>query len=802
MGFNTVDTVVSVAGHDVLAMGYDATIRDASAPMTTTPNYARRPGETSAFTSGRIDEREYEVVFSPTQDATAQALWTGGKPNRDALFSALDPVGAGEFEVVALLANTTTPVTARMTTKKIRPVGNAVYVDLVAADPSWASLAETVNVKQWTSSTLDTRQSILVRGTAPVYPTLTISPITQRPAGGSATVGWRWKQQITYTNTSRNNLYRRARLITLNTATEVTAGRMLASGNDLRIWFQGDDLPRTLLSMNTASTKIWFLLPAIAPDQSVTVDVVYGNPGAGAPSVLEYPDVPAFNLTTSDNGTLVYDVAETAGNAGKGLWYTELESGSTNRVRRFSYDAPGSWRPYLLLDNADDKGQPNIATYTVASVVYAGGRLYATRYRADASTDLGIGKGQGDGIAFYDPLGVTSVTADFKITNPARPATGLAVGKFTIRTRNTGGEEWVARHGDTTVRATPTVVASATYATGNNPHVYIGVLPRDEIEIPRETIYNINILAQTNSTFSVAINSSLLTEGAITTRTEVYDMQQVVRLHTASGDKYPQQELVIGRESFPLNRKLEIDGTNRTVKVFDFDGVTLLRQSPWAVSFRTVEFDKTTGVEVSRPSRDWFRIPGTTLLPGFSFEDPEDIQAGRWGTTFTDTQLTVSWTRDASQFTDGGWSLRANVTANSGGTNRLTRRTYDPYFRANPGDWIRFSADMRSTNANLRPKVAVAWYNASKVETGGSSFADWTPVINTWYGRELFPSVQVPAGAFYYRIVLDVFAVTAGTTGMVYFDNIGLGGADLEMRDKSLLVSTQVSVRTLDRYLG
>jgi hypothetical protein len=50
----------------------------------------------------------------------------------------------------------------------------------------------------------------------------------------------------------------------LDTATLVTAGKMLANGNDLLVWVDGVKVDRWLYGMNTANTSIWANIPWVA----------------------------------------------------------------------------------------------------------------------------------------------------------------------------------------------------------------------------------------------------------------------------------------------------------------------------------------------------------------------------------------------------------------------------------------------------------------------------------------------------------------------------------------------------------
>jgi len=77
--------------------------------------------------------------------------------------------------------------------------------------------------------------------------------------------------------------------VTMDTASLVSAGKMLASGNDLRVAYQSGsswiELDREVIDMNSASTQIWFKnrakIGANGSDSSYYV--YYGNPSAGSP---------------------------------------------------------------------------------------------------------------------------------------------------------------------------------------------------------------------------------------------------------------------------------------------------------------------------------------------------------------------------------------------------------------------------------------------------------------------------------------------------------------------------------------
>jgi hypothetical protein len=77
--------------------------------------------------------------------------------------------------------------------------------------------------------------------------------------------------------------------LTMNTASLVSAGKMLASGNDLRVTYQSGnnwiELDRVVIDMNSTSTQIWFMTQARieANGSDSSHYVYYGNPSAESP---------------------------------------------------------------------------------------------------------------------------------------------------------------------------------------------------------------------------------------------------------------------------------------------------------------------------------------------------------------------------------------------------------------------------------------------------------------------------------------------------------------------------------------
>lgn len=97
---------------------------------------------------------------------------------------------------------------------------------------------------------------------------------------------WGYYQPVTINNSLAQTLTNYQVKITVNTAALVSAGHMLATGDDIRFTAAGCTNVNYWIEsgMNTASTVIWLKVPALAASAATTVDMYYGNPAAPAAS--------------------------------------------------------------------------------------------------------------------------------------------------------------------------------------------------------------------------------------------------------------------------------------------------------------------------------------------------------------------------------------------------------------------------------------------------------------------------------------------------------------------------------------
>ena len=101
-------------------------------------------------------------------------------------------------------------------------------------------------------------------------------------------VGWQYKDAIRIQENSGAQKINYQVLLTVNTATLVTAGKMLATGDDLRF---AKDCNGSILynywiesGMNTATTQIWVMIDTLAASGTRIMNMFYGNNTATAAS--------------------------------------------------------------------------------------------------------------------------------------------------------------------------------------------------------------------------------------------------------------------------------------------------------------------------------------------------------------------------------------------------------------------------------------------------------------------------------------------------------------------------------------
>lgn len=218
------------------------------------------------------------------------------------------------------------------------PSPNTITVDFFIADDRWRARTDTMLPDP--STTLDAvlvgngvRVPLNNAGGAAVLPELRFGWATQR-GSTAATVGWKYIKQETISNTGTRPWRRVRKTVDLgDTAALVTAGKMQADGDDLRVRVHGTppwmEIPRTLTNINTKRTLCHFYV-SIPAGESVTYDFCYGNASATTPDTLSVRTLNA-DIYAAD------DLEGASGTATAGAANTLTDSGKTWETNRWRY---------------------------------------------------------------------------------------------------------------------------------------------------------------------------------------------------------------------------------------------------------------------------------------------------------------------------------------------------------------------------------------------------------------------------------------------------------------------------------
>jgi len=134
--------------------------------------------------------------------------------------------------------------------------------------------------------------------------------------------GWKYRRPITIDNSNNtNNLTDYQVLVTVDTASLISTGKMRSDGGDIRFT---DSDGVTLLSywiqegINTSSTKIWVKIPSIPASSKKTIYLYYGNPNAtsqsnGSNTFLSFDDFEDGVITDWTASTLDISISELGG---------------------------------------------------------------------------------------------------------------------------------------------------------------------------------------------------------------------------------------------------------------------------------------------------------------------------------------------------------------------------------------------------------------------------------------------------------------------------------------------------------
>lgn len=524
-----------------------------------------------------------------------------------------------------------------------------------------------------------TTQAVLldVQGEFPVNPTIYVQPTVQR-ATPTAAVGWKWRRRYRVTNTSDAPLRNYPFALDLGATNGLVSSKALASGNDVRVWFNGREIARTLVDWNSASptTLCWIVIPALDAGGTLDFDVVYGNSAAGVPPTLTAGiDLPIFDVQTagasrSTNTLWKYLVDRTVGNAGRGGAY--LSSGTTQPNVRFNM--PGTWKLASTLVSNDNRRQEAYSTYTATGTKYQ----YRFESRRARAGSLVLTQHNGaDGTSIRVPAGIVSVRADIRWQNLSLGDTDLTpVGQVVILTRNNEGEVWKALYSNNALQTTEATIATATYTpVAPVKEIAFAVWPYDGLKVSPSARDDRYINAAWYTTLELTL-SATVTQSTVQAEVEVYELATELR-NGGGGDTTPvapYRSVFLGNAksasgvgtphlAAQLNQQVAVMTDERRVEVWD-SGLTARVESVPMPAVSAVEGgrDPVTATTVERVSTDWMPLTPTA--------DPLTNSSATADTTAW-TPATLSprawWKADAITGLSNGASVSSWANSVSGG---------------------------------------------------------------------------------------------------------------------------------------
>lgn len=587
--------ITKIDTFNVVTQGAEAILTDKSRPIEY-DNRRRQRSDASAYVGAAIRPGEWDVLVKlPTSAA------------RDALIATLDTDLSRERRLEATINGVTVEGYAALRRITLPYLASSAELTFEPTFPTWRAITP-----QTTSATLTANGSITaaVAGNTRTAPLIRIKPTVQR-ATQTAAVGWKRRTRYRVTNNSDETWYRLPVRIALgDTAAVVTAGRALASGNDVRVWLQGREVARTLVDWNTIASHVWVIVPVLRPGATMDFDVMWHNAAAGTPPVLAYPDLPPF-LAVSTNALWRYWYA-----AGGGAWH--LSSATVAPI--VDQDVPGAWRSLMTLPNPDNVDDVAQARYTLVSANYHA--LFDATRGVSGGLQLGD-EGLADGIAISHPCGISSISAMFSYQNDRIGVAGTAViGKLVILVRQTGAQGWekLFTH-QAEATTTPVNIARATYTPAAAvKHLAMAVWPLNEIEVAEATLINRKIHVLWNGYCDVNIDSSKIAIATVQAETEVYEVAAELSLDPTDGYTTTNRlrlgnagstgSLDMPRLAVELNQVVVLDGDARTAEVWNTALSTKLETIP-NFAVRAVRVAPVLGVATTFVTSEWLPMRAT-----------------------------------------------------------------------------------------------------------------------------------------------------------------------------------------------
>lgn len=777
--------LIGFRGFDWEGSGYFCGLPYGVPFMSAQPTILTRPGTHPTFGPGAVSERAIPAQFGYKGSlASYEEAW-------NQLLTQLRPLDSRPGELRGeRLDGTIVTIQAVLTLPPGVSTGevNTIAVNFIAVDPLWSAETETSETKTFTRNE-DLALHVPITGNIEKAPTITISPTVQRTSG-TAGAGFTKRQTLRITNgLSRALINFPYRLDLGDTAALVTASKMQADGDDLRLIYQGREIARTLVGINTTQTYAWIIIPNLPALATMDLDLWYGNAAASAATALSGAAVPPLNLSTSSNTVWKYPIDDVAANAGLGAW--QLSSGTTTPV--INTDAPGSWRFATLLPSSPDATwQERYTDYTDSGLKYVA-KLAAIRARA-AAIPAQADYVDADGVMLYHPGGISQVRADFQWRNDyAKGTSGNPVGRVGIYASDSGDNWRAVQEWSTVQNGSLAAIAVANYAVSPAaPYVACATKPYSGTRISTTAKATAQAFVTWDATLEVTVGGGSITQSTVQAEEEIYEVALDARTGGDADLDAPYTVLRIGgdvdsRLAMRLNEKLKIFTASRTAQIWNSAETTKLADVPvYAIDARA----KLTADGSEVAAQSWLKMQ--------AYQNPlsnPEFTANLNGWTRVSTGTGVTAARAA---VSGRMQQAITPSTGASGINAVIEQA-DDYLPIGESSVVSVAADFETSNANLVPRLAVWFYNAAQSLIGTFDVESaYTPPTGAVLRR--VHQVAVPSTARYYRVGFVVRTGAANATGTVYADKVAPGGNELIIRDAAI-GTLAVTVSWLAQYV-
>ena len=190
------------------------------------------------------------------------------------------------------------------------------------------------------------------------------------------------------------------------------------------------------------------------------------------------------------------------------------------------------------------------------------------------------------------------------------------------------------------------------------------------------------------------------------------------------------------------------------------------------LSFKLTDADDTTGTGLLGK----LRISGPYSLSNAAF--PSNVTGWTAGTL---AGTTKTFTFDGANGRTANGSGKSAISASTAGAGTAFTILNDTQLPVVVGQSYTARISAKTSNANITPRVYIAFYNVSNSLITAFSESDYTPTINVWSDRVV--TATAPANAVYCKIGISSYNDTANQTGNLWIDDAALDSAMHYVRD-------------------